>query len=256
MVERIDDDTPCTRGFGDGSTYERGRPGYPDEALALFARSFGLQPGKRVIDLGAGTGKFTRQLTPFGVEILAVEPSPSMRAELARTVPGVELADGSAEAIPAADASVDAVFVAQAFHWFDADRALTEIARVLRPGGGLGLIWNERDETVEWVHRLSQAIEWPQRRPYPADRDYRAVVSAHPAFVDVSRHRFPFHQTLDHAGLMDRLASTSYIMAMAGAEREAFLAPLAKLVSELPEPVDLPYVTSAYIARREFEAGA
>ena len=249
-MDGIDDDKASTRGFGDGSTYERGRPGYPDEAMALFARTFGLGPGKRVVDLGAGTGKFTRQLVPFGAEVLAVEPSPSMRAELARLVPEAALADGSAEAIPASDASVDAVFVAQAFHWFDPDLALTEIARVLRPGGGLGLIWNERDETVAWVHRLSRAIEWPQRRPYPAGRDYRAVVSAHPAFGDVSRHRFPFHQTLDHAGLMDRLASTSYITAMASAEREAFLAPLAELVSHLPEPVDLPYVTSAYIARR------
>ena len=249
-MDGVEDDRVSTRGFGDGSTYERGRPGYPDEALALFARSFGLEAGKRVIDLGAGTGKFTRQLASFGVEILAVEPSPSMRAELERTVPGVDLADGSAEAIPADDASVDAVFVAQAFHWFDPDRALTEIARVLRPGGGLGLIWNERDESVEWVHRLSQAIEWPERRPYPADRDYRAVVSAHPDFVDVSRHRFPFHQTLDHAGLMDRLASTSYITAMSAAERTAFLAPLAERVSELPETVDLPYVTSVYTARR------
>jgi SAM-dependent methyltransferase len=249
-VVETNDEYPSTSGFGDGSRYERGRPGYPDEALALFIRTFDLGPGKRVIDLGAGTGKFTRQLIPSGVEILAVEPSPSMRSELARTLPEVELVDGSAESIPAPDASVDAVFVAQAFHWFDPDRALTEMARVLRPGGGLGLIWNERDETVEWVSTLSRAIEWPERGPYEVGKDFRPVVSAHLAFTDVDRHRYQFHQILDHAGLMDRMASTSYITAMEPDQREAYLVPLAELVSRLPEPVDLPYVTSAYTARR------
>jgi SAM-dependent methyltransferase len=249
VVERSDKNV-STRGFANGSRYERGRPGYPDEALAMFTLVFDLRPGTRVIDLGAGTGKFTRQLARSGAEILAVEPSPSMRAELARTVPDVTLADGSAEAIPADDASVDAVFVAQAFHWFDPDRALTEMARVLRPGGGLGLIWNERDDSVEWVSRLSRAIEWPERGPYKVGTDFRPVVSAHRAFGHVTRHRYRFHQMLDHAGLMDRMASTSYITAMDPDERDAYLVPLAELVSRLPEPVDLPYVTSAYTARR------
>jgi SAM-dependent methyltransferase len=216
----------------------------------MYTQVFDLRPGTRVIDLGAGTGKFTRQLARSGADILAVEPSPSMRAELARNLPDVTLVSGSAESIPAADASVDAVFVAQAFHWFDPDPALSEIARVLRPGGGLGLIWNERDDSVEWVSRLSRAIEWPERGPYEVGKDFRPVVSAHPAFGDVSRHRYQFHQILDHAGLMDRMASTSYVTAMDGDEREVFLAPLAELVSELPEPVDMPYVTSAYTARR------
>ncbi len=251
MDDELDDEKLSTSGFGDGSTYERGRPGYPDEALAMFAETFDLRAGKRVIDLGAGTGKFTRQLASLATDILAVEPSPSMRSELARNLPGVELVDGTAESIPAADASVDVIFVAQAFHWFDPDRALTEIARVLRPGGGLGLIWNERDETVDWVRGLSQAIDWPERGPYEVGKDFRPVVAAHPAFRDVSRHRYSFHQTLDHAGLMDRMASTSYIAAMEPGQRHTFLAPLAELVARLPEPFDLPYVTSAYTARRE-----
>jgi SAM-dependent methyltransferase len=249
-VTELEDEKPFTRGFGDGSTYERGRPGYPEEALAFFDQAFELRPGKRVVDLGAGTGKFTRQLAAFGTEILAVEPSPSMRAELARNLSEVELADGTAESIPAPDASVDAVFVAQAFHWFDPDRSLTEIARVLRPGGGLGLIWNERDLSVDWVRRLSEAIEWPERAPYQPGTDFRTVVSAHSAFIDVTRRQFRFHQTLDHAGLMDRMASTSYVTAMDGEQREIFLGPLAELVSALPEPIDMPYVTSAYTARR------
>ncbi|HEX4220652.1 MAG TPA: class I SAM-dependent methyltransferase [Acidimicrobiales bacterium] len=249
-VVETNEERPSTSGFGNGSRYERGRPGYPEEALAMFARVFALGPGKRVIELGAGTGKFTRQLALSGVDILAVEPSRSMRSELARTVAAVKLVDGSAEDIPAPDASADAVFVAQAFHWFDAGRALTEMARVLRPGGGLGLIWNERDETVEWVSTLSRAIEWPERAPYEMGTDFRPVVAAHPAFEDVTRYRYRFHQILDHAGLMDRMASTSYITAMEPDQREAYLVPLAELVSRLPEPVDLPYVTSAYTARR------
>ncbi|MGH9075750.1 MAG: class I SAM-dependent methyltransferase, partial [Acidimicrobiales bacterium] len=93
-MAEIDNDGLATRGFGDGGTYERGRPGYPEEALDLFADTFGLGAGRRVVDLGAGTGKFTRQLATLGVEILADEPSPSMRAELGRNLPQVELVDG------------------------------------------------------------------------------------------------------------------------------------------------------------------
>ena len=134
--------------------YERGRPPYPPEAIDWL-----LPPSpRRVVDLGAGTGKLTRQLHERGLDVVAVEPSAGMREQLARLLPAVPLLDGTAEAIPLADASVDVVLVAQAWHWVDPRRALPEVARVLSPGGRLGLVWNIRDERVDWVKQLGDTM--------------------------------------------------------------------------------------------------
>ena len=142
--------------------YERGRPPYPPAALDWL-----LPPGaRRVLDLGAGTGKLTRQLVARGLDVVAVEPLDGMRAELARAVPGARVLAGSAERIPLADGAVDAVLAAQAWHWVDPARAVPEVARVLAPGGTLGLVWNERDERESWVAELGRIIgeTRPRRR--------------------------------------------------------------------------------------------
>lgn len=236
-------------GFRDGGTYERGRPGYPSDAIALFAERLGLRPGRRVLDLGAGTGKLTRQLLAYGVEVVAVDPSESMRAQFERLVPGVPILAGSGEQIPAEPGSFDVVLVAQAFHWFDPARALAEISRVLRPGGGLGLVWNERDESVDWVRRLGEVMLWPERQPYRVGMDFRPVIELGGLFVDAERHRFRHRQTLDHAGLLERVSSTSYIVAMPAAERAALMADVERYVASLPELVELPYLTDLYVAR-------
>src|ERR1700744_1056654 len=142
------------------ATYERGRPPYPPEALDWL-----LPPGaRRVLDLGAGTGKLTRQLAARGLDVVAVEPLEGMRAELSRVLPGTEVLDGSAEQIPLPDGAVDAVLAAQAWHWVTPERAAPEVARVLRPGGRLGLVWNGRDETVPWGGERSQIVEEQGRR--------------------------------------------------------------------------------------------
>ena len=125
--------------------YERARPSYPADAVAWLVEVAQLAPGRVVVDVGAGTGKLTRLLVPTGARVIAVEPVAEMRAKLTETTPGVELLDGVAEALPLEDASVDALTVAQAFHWFDYDAALPELHRVLRPDGPLVLIWNSRD---------------------------------------------------------------------------------------------------------------
>lgn len=122
--------------------YERARPGYPLELLDLLP----LDDTSEVLDLGAGTGKLTRVLAGRYRRVVAVEPLDGMRAILASVVPAAETRAGSAEAIPLLDASVDSVFAGQAFHWFANDAAVTEIARVLRPGGVLCLVWNEPAE--------------------------------------------------------------------------------------------------------------
>lgn len=142
--------------------YERGRPGYPPEAIDALVRDLCLERRSVVVDLAAGTGKLTRDLTRRFDAVIAIEPLAEMRQQLARTAPAAKVLDGTAERVPLPDASADAVFVAQAFHWFDGRRALDEIARVLRPGGGLALLWNttpwERRESA-WFARLDDALE-------------------------------------------------------------------------------------------------
>ncbi|MGH9245269.1 MAG: class I SAM-dependent methyltransferase [Acidimicrobiales bacterium] len=131
---------PVVVGFGRvAGDHERARPGYPPEIAEQLVSAFEIASGTRVCDLAAGTGKFTRLLTALGADVVAVEPVVGMRDELARALPDVETLAGTAEDIPLPDESVDAVTVAQAFHWFDAQRALAEIARILRPQGGIAL---------------------------------------------------------------------------------------------------------------------
>ncbi len=133
-----------------------------------------------MLDLAAGTGKLTRQLVALGANVIAVEPDAGMRATFARVVPGVEMLAGSAEAIPLADASVDAVFVGQAFHWFRAEAALAEMHRVLRPGGGFGLLWNtwhDDDPVLRADRRAARAGSAAARRPAAASAS-RPISSA------------------------------------------------------------------------------
>jgi len=124
--------------------YAEHRPGYPAAAVEW---ALGPAPGRKVLDLGAGTGKLTEALGAY--DVVGVEPDPEMLAQLRADLPSVDAREGSAEAIPLPDASVDAVLVGQAIHWFDMDRAVPEIARVLRPGGVLAGLWNGDDHTVD-----------------------------------------------------------------------------------------------------------
>src|SRR6201994_3924951 len=148
-------DAHATSFGGAAATYERGRPPYPPEALDWL-----LPPGaRRVLDLGAGTGKLTRELAGRGLDVVAVEPLAGMRDELSRVLPGTPVLDGSAEHIPLPDGSVDAVLAAQAWHWVTPERAAPEVARVLVPGGTLGLVWNERDDAEPWVTELNRIVD-------------------------------------------------------------------------------------------------
>ena len=234
-------------GFNNGDLYNAARPSYPHEALEFLVSTFGIDETSTVLDLGAGTGIFTRQLLPFVGEVIAVEPSESMRASFRTSTPGIEIFDGNDVAIPLDDEAVDAVMVAQAFHWFDAPRALVEIHRVLCRNGGLGLVWNERDESVEWVAELTRAMRWDVLQPYKVGMDFSLIVSQGP-FVDVERVRFPNAQTLTHEGLTQRVLTTSYIAAMGEGERASLMANVAAVIETLPDPVVMPYVTDVYRA--------
>ncbi len=216
-------------------TYERGRPPYPPEAVDWL-----LPAGTpRVVDLGAGTGKLTRDLTARALPVTAVDPSDGMLSELRRVLPGVPAHLGSAEAIPLPDGCADAVLVAQAWHWVDRDRAVPEIARVLSPGGRLGLLWNLRDETVDWVRRLGGIIGGGGQ-----DRD----TAIGPPFGPVETRDFPWTYHLGRDELLDMVASRSNVILLPPDERAAVRAQVRQLLATHPDLVgrteyDLPYVT-------------
>jgi SAM-dependent methyltransferase len=227
--------------------YERARPDYPPEAVEALAAGLALGPGTTVVDLGAGTGKLTRLLVPTGARVVAVEPLAGMRAELARAAPGVEILEGTAQAIPLGDATVDAVVAAQAFHWFAGDDALAEIHRVLRPGGGLGLLWNVRDESVPWVARLSEVLE-PHAGAIPRYRSgaWRRVLEASGLFGPLEERRFRHAQAVDPVSIRDRVGSISFVAVLPEHERRAVLSEVAALVEGQPPPVTIPYDTHVH----------
>ncbi len=236
------------RGFANGALYDAARPNYPAEALEFFTSTFELGPTSRVLDLGAGSGIFSRQLAPYVGRVIAVDPSASMRETLAATSPDIEVLDGRDTAIPLPDDSVDVVVVAQAFHWFDVEPALAEMHRVLVSGGGLGFIWNERDESTPWVRELSVAMRWNLHQPYRVGTDFRPAIARGP-FEEIERHRFTHEQILSHQGLRARVLSTSYLSLMGEVELAALMRDVQRVIDELPDPVVLPYCTDAYRAR-------
>jgi len=142
--------------------YDRVRPSYPSEAIEWALSPLGAGAW-RVMDVGAGTGIMTRQLVALGHEVIAVEPDEQMRARLAQTTLVATPLAGRAEAIPLPDASVDGAVAAQAYHWFDRDRAHEELARVIRPGGVFAAVWNTRDEAEPWVAEYSRIVEGARR---------------------------------------------------------------------------------------------
>jgi SAM-dependent methyltransferase len=234
-------------GFADGERYQKARPDYPGDAVSFLVNSLGIDDDAHVLDLGAGTGIFTGQLLPYCAQITAVEPTPGMREILSHRLPTVNVLDGRDVAIPLEDATVDCVIVAQAFHWFDAPVALEEIHRVLVEGGRLGVLWNERDESVAWVADLGEAMRWPIHQPYEVGQDFSPVLSSGP-FVNIERRKFSHRQVLDHEGLRQRVLTTSYIAVMDEEEQRTVMREVQKVMDQLPETIELPYVTDVYRA--------
>lgn len=243
----------AARGFAaQADAYARGRPEYPDAIVGWLSSALGLGPGRRVVDLGAGTGKFTRRLLETGADVVAVEPVAAMRERLAERVPGVPALDGTAQSMPLPDASTDAVVCAQAFHWFATRDALVEIRRVLRPGGVLGLVWNERDESVDWVEALTHIVT-----PYEGDTP-RFRKGTWRAPFDGTLFGMPEETVLAHAHvggaqevIVDRFLSVSFIAALPDPERAAVERQLRALVDSHPalrgrETIAFPYRTRAF----------
>ena len=226
--------------------YERTRPTYAPDALAFIAQRL---PLSRVLDLGAGTGKLTRQLVALGADVVAVEPGDAMRAMLERLVPEAQALAGSAEQIPLPDASVDVVTVGQAFHWFRPEEALAEMHRVLRPGGGYALLWNRWDDDDPLLHELNDLIEclrpdMAQDGPAP----WEEALAGSPLFGAPEEQRFRHAERLDVDTIAGRVASVSAVAAASPEEQARVEAQVRALVRE-PE-VDFPMITGVIVADR------
>src|SRR3954451_8153455 len=221
--------------------YERGRPEYPDAAIEHVVEL--MRPGATVLDLAAGTGKLTRPLVAAGLRVVAVEPVAEMRAAL----PGA--LEGTAEAIPLGDGSVDAVTVGQAFHWFDGDAALAEIARVLRPGGLLALVWNRRGEE-DPVNRAIEGRVGPYRADTPSHRGsrWRAAFAHTALFGPLAEEMFDNVLEQDADGLEARVGSISFIAALPEGERASVLERARAIAG--PGVVTIPYRTELHTCRR------
>lgn len=253
----------AARGFAAAAdAYDRGRPDYSPEAIEALVRELGIGPGARVLDLAAGTGKLTRQLVGTGAELIAVEPVPEMRAKLVAAVPGVELLEGTAEQIPLPNHSVDAVVVGQAFHWFDGVRAVSEIRRVLRPTGALGLIWQARDPSRPWVTRLDEIIDGADDgHPHYRTGAWRQAFDLLALFDPIEEASFDHVQRGDPETIVDRVASISYVAAMPDERRRAVLDEVRELLATDPgaagaDVIELPYRADIYWTRpRAIPAG-
>ena len=250
---------PAALGFeANAEAYERARPSYPAEAVALIVGRGRIGPGRRVLDLAAGTGKLTRLLVPTGADVVAVEPVEGMRAQLVRLRGRVDVRDGTAEDLPLDADSVDAVTVAQAFHWFEPMAALAEIRRVLRHAGHLFLVWNTRDRDHDWVRQFGDLLlDGPDmERPYDSyyEVDYAAVVAEAGGFTPTELWSHAWEQPCDEDLLVERAASVSVVGALPEDRRAAALDRVRELARTHPDLAGrawwgFPYVTRVWWCR-------
>jgi SAM-dependent methyltransferase len=244
--------------------YAEYRPDYPAEAVRwciepAFGRAQGGGIGSlRVLDLGAGTGKLTALLARLGADVTAVEPDPAMLAELRRLLPSVRALAGSAEEIPLPDGSVDAVLCGQALHWFNLQRALPEIARVLVPGGTLGGLWNSDDDRVGWVAGLQEAAEGAASPSLSRRRSEAASWGPEQfglaLFTPTEREEFRNAQRLTADALVALIGTHSQVLVMEPAARDGLLGKIRAYLASRPETAggefELPMVTSVIRAVR------
>jgi SAM-dependent methyltransferase len=224
-------------GFSDAGDYEAARPSYPPDAVAWFVDHLRIGPGRHVVDLAAGTGKLTRLLVPAGAILVAAEPVAGMREIFRASVPDVPVLASTAEQLAFRDACLDAVTVAQAFHWFDHDRAIAELARVLRPGGRVGLVWNARDRSVDWVDQVWSIMDRVEKRaPWRNHDEWRdSAYRDLPGFGPLHTAQFRHTQTVTPEAMVQRVASVSHVAVLPDAEREAVLAEVRDLLAAHPD---------------------
>jgi SAM-dependent methyltransferase len=224
--------------------YDRYRPTYPRAALQW---ALGSEP-LHVVELGAGTGLLTRVLLRLGHQVIAVEPDPKMRAQMRANSDLVEPRDGSAEAIPVPDGSVDAVVAGQAYHWFDPDKAHPEIARVLRVGGVFAPLWNSRDESEPWVAALSQIANGIPRR----DGGQAAAIDFDfgPCFDRPERKAFPHSVSMTANSLLAMIRTRSWYLTAPPAVQRQIESGVSGVTATLPATFDMPYITWVHRVHR------
>jgi len=235
--------------------YERARPGYPTEAIDYLIEQLHVPPKGTVVDLAAGTGKLTRELVARDLNTIAVEPVEGMRRTFSSVLPDVPILAGTAEEMPFEDHSVDAITAAQAAHWFDAKRAVVEFHRVLRPGGRIALMWNVRDESFDWVRRVTEIIDPYERAngtPRYKHRAWQPPFDESPLIKAVGKQSFPYAQPMTLQGFLDRFNSCSFIAILDDGSKRAVLDELQELVRTHPElagkkEFEQPYVTEVYV---------
>ncbi|HEV2316501.1 MAG TPA: class I SAM-dependent methyltransferase [Thermoplasmata archaeon] len=246
-------------GFSRSSAeYDRGRPEYPPSAVLRLRQQLDLGPDSRVAELGAGTGKFTRALQGAGLAPIAVEPLGAMRSVLHQGLPEVPLIAGLAERLPFRAGRLDAVCAAQAFHWFELNRTLEELARVLRPGGGLGIVWNVRDETVAWQRQMSDGIERHRPAGLPTHRNtgWKEAIARDGRFSEVASSSEGWTQRCTVDELRARVSSISFVANLDPPARESLLREVLAVaqpdhVGDGEEPTfTIPYRTEVHWARR------
>jgi SAM-dependent methyltransferase len=222
--------------------YERGRPTYPSEAVRWL-----LEHAGRALEVGAGTGKLTRSVVALVPEMAAIEPQESMANQLSRSVPAARAVCARAEALPIASGWAEVVVVAQAFHWFDQSRAVPEMARVLRPGGRLALVWNVRDESVDWVAELSRIAGRDN------SEETRRGLGLVEGFGPFETRVFRTVQELDVDSLVAHVCSRSNVASLPEPERVNVVRAVRHLCDAHADLAgkgrfELPYVTEAYRA--------
>ena len=246
------------RGFDTGAdAYEQSRPSYPPDAVAWLTEHCAIRPRARVCDLAAGTGILTRLLTPTGASVIAVEPVDGMRRVLEATLPDVPVLAATAEALPFADGSLDVVTVAQAFHWFDSKRAFDELRRALRVGGVVGLMWNARDRSVDWVDALWSIMDRVEKRAPWRDHERwsDSALGERRGFGPLHEAVFHHSQVLSPDDVVTRCASVSHVAVLPENERAAVLDEIRQLLETHPETAGcpelaIPYRVDAYWCER------
>lgn len=236
--------------------YERGRPDYPVEAIDFLVKQFDIKPSSQMVDLAAGTGKFTKYLFPFNNHVIAVEPVERMRHKFSTLYPAMHVLNGSAEYIPVVTESIDVVTVAQAFHWFNGGKALEEIRRVLKPNGKLGLIWNVRDESVSWVRELSQIIDpYEGTTPRYSSMNWKEAFDETPFFKPLQHAVFNYRHLSTVETILDRVNSISFISALPEQDKNYVINEVRRLIENHSATKNLsqipfPYLTHIYYTEK------
>lgn len=238
-------------GFGsDPERYERGRPGYPVSAVQAVLDALGDVAGAVIADIGAGTGKLTRELVASGSTVVAVDPVPAMTDVIIKQGIKAHVVTGAAETLPFADNSLAGLTVAQAFHWFEGDKAWDEFARVLRPGSAAVFTWNARIRTNTWVEEIWKLLDGVEKHAPWSNRDQPSRFPEHAHFAEMTKQHFEHRVPMTEAAVFDRLTSVSHVAILPEDEQQRLIAQTRQIIRSSKGPLEFPYRTDVYVRTR------